>query len=362
MDWPIHKIICKDYTTFVTTRPDLNHHSAIIFQPHESKPRFLWLRFDPGHSHPNLDHLAQLGVMKDVIEPGTFDELSHNPMLRRHIQDHHVLLSLPEAEHLCPCCNTDFNANNSLTDIDQELTTIFRGTILAFGVHCEMDCEKKPLNLDLGPLDFRHVVDHLRMLYCGMEDANRLMLEGKGIRAVRLNCVGDTTFLNRPGFESVVGSKLDLTKESEITVPVADTIELPLIVRKISPAVIWRDARRPSRLKNFQAGILNPPSQAENTGSLIITRKDGKPLHPVHIHALITYTALKLKNPHHSENACLTADMLLPDRKKHMSKDDFQKWYPTMWQLFPNRPFVPSPFDIQEDFVVDEPGFNLRRK
>lgn len=144
--------------------------------------------------------------------------------------------------------------------------------------------------------------------------------------------------------------------------PVADQIGLPITVRKVPPAVLWRDVRQPSRLKNYQAGILNPPNQAIDTGSLIITRKDGKPLHPVHLHALITYSALRLKDPHHPDNACLTPDMFQPDRIKHMSKEDFQKWYPTMWKLFPNRPFVPSPFDIQEDFVVDEPGFTLRPK
>lgn len=362
MDWPIHKIICKDYTTFVTTRPDLDHHNAIIFHPDEPKPRFVWLRFDCGHGHPNLDHLAQFGVTKDRFDAGSFDEISHNPLLQRHIQDHHILLSMPEAKNLCPCCNTDVKTNSSLTDVDDELTSFFRGTILAFGMHCEMDFERKPLNLDLRPLDFRYAVDHLRRLYSDVEDPNRSLLEGKGVRAVRLNCLGDTRFLDRPGFESIVGSKLDLTKDSEIPVPVADKIGLPLLVHKMPPAVLWRDPRRPCRVKNFQAGILNPPNQSADTGSLLITRKDGKPLHPVHIHALITYTTERLKHPNHPENACLTPDMLLPDRIKHVSKEDFQKWYPTLWQLFPNCPYVPSPFDINEDFVIDELGFNLRRK
>lgn len=212
IDWPIHKIICKDYTTFITTRPDQDHHSAIIFHPHEPKPRFLWLRFECGHNRPSVDHLAQLGMDKDRIEEGAVDELSYSPMLKRHIRDHHIVIFTSEDEHLCLCCNTDFKSNNSLTDADQELTTIFRGTVLVFGKHCEMDVEKKPHDLDLGSLDFREVIDHLRKLYCGVEDKNRVMLEGKGTRAVRLNCLGDTTFLNRPGFESVIGSKLFLRK------------------------------------------------------------------------------------------------------------------------------------------------------
>jgi hypothetical protein len=235
--------------------------------------------------------------------------------------------------------------------VDRELAEFFRGPVLAMGVHCDSDFVREASDLDLGPVDFRHAVDILRLSYCQCEDDTRLLLEDNSVKAVRLNCDGDTKFVHRPSLEAVAESKSVLAVQTEIPTPVADKIGLPLIVRKVAPAVLWRNPRRSCRTKNHQAGILNPPNQLEDTGSLILARKDGKPLHPIHVQALFSYTATKLKDPNHPDHQCLTADMLLPERMDLISKEDFQKWYPTMWQdaLFPF-PFVPSPFDITDDF------------
>jgi hypothetical protein len=43
--------------------------------------------------------------------------------------------------------------------------------------------------------------------------------------------------------------------------------------------------------------MFNPATQSCETGSLLIMRKDGKPLHPMHVHALISYTAERLLDP-----------------------------------------------------------------
>jgi hypothetical protein len=353
-DWPVHKIVCKDYTQFKATRPDLEHHSVILFHPNEPKPRFLWLPFEDGHSHPDFKNLEQFGIGEGRIKEGTIEQVSRNPMLDRHIEAHHILLSLPEAHVMCPCCTTDLSPNASLVTVDRELADFFRGSVLATGVHCEQDFMRETSDLDLGPVDFRHAVDILRMIYCQCEDGTRLLLQGGGggedVKAVRLNCVGDTQFVRRPSYEPVSESKCVLLAETEIPTPVADKIGLPLIVRKVSPAVLWRDPHRPYRSKNPQAGILNPPNQLADTGSLVLVRKDGKPLHPVHVQALFAYTAAKLKDPNHPESDCLTPNMLRLERLDQITKEDFQKWYPTMWQdsLLP-LPFVSSPFDINDD-------------
>ncbi|KAH7410154.1 hypothetical protein DE146DRAFT_674913 [Phaeosphaeria sp. MPI-PUGE-AT-0046c] len=346
MDWPIHKIICKDYTTFVTTRPDF--------------------RFDHASNRPDVVHLAQLGIRGYEVKPNSMNEFSDNPMLARNIENHHIIISMPDAEDVHFQHSAGVTENNSLAVIDEELTTCaaYGSTLLAFASHCPMDTEKKLSSLDLGPVYFRHVVDNLRMAYCKFDELidNMMGLTGTGARTVRLDCMGDTNFFNRGGFESVLACPVMLDEQTDIPTPVADKIGISLVVRKIPPAVLWPDFRRPRRIENSQASMLNPPDQSMNTGSLVIVRRDGKPLHPVYVHALITYTALKLKDPKHSKNVCLTADTLLPHRIEHVSKEDFQKWYPKMWQLFPNCPFVPSPFDIPEDFMVGRTGFNLRHK
>ena len=196
------------------------------------------------------------------------------------------------------------------------------------------------------------------MLYCQCEDDNRHTLTGgpsKGIKAVRLNCVGDTDFVGRPMHEAVLEPRPTLELGTEIATPVADKIGLPLIVRKMPPAVVWRDARRPCRIKNYRAAMLNPPDQPGDTGSLILVRKDGKPLHPMHVQALISYTSTKLKDPNHPINACLLAEDLLADRITQISKEDFQMWYATTWKKISiHTALIPSPFDTEGDSEADD--------
>jgi len=107
--------------------------------------------------------------------------------------------------------------------------------------------------------------------------------------------------------------------------------------------------------------MLNPPEQSSGTGSVVLLRKDGKPLHPVHVHALFGYSALTLLDPIYPQGGCISHDMLLASRIDQVSQEGFQAWYSTMWQKCSiQRSFVPSPFDIQDDFEDEDPNFNLR--
>jgi hypothetical protein len=205
------------------------------------------------------------------------------------------------------------------------------------------------------------VVDGLRGLYCRYEDHFHRMFSKNNVKAVRLNCVADIEFMEYMGVEATLEPKFVLLTESEIPTPVADKIILPLIVHKVSPTVAWRDSRRPCRTIYYKAGILNPSHQSDHTRSLVLVRKDGKPLHPMHIHALFGYTAEKLKDPKLPENVCITAAMLLPTRIDHISEEGFQKYYTTMWQSCPiHDHFAPSPFDIQVD--KDHEGADVNMK
>jgi hypothetical protein len=310
-----------------------------------------------------MKDLEQFGVCADRIKAGAWEELGNNPMLQRHIEPHHIILSRPDAADMCPCCTTVANPNKSLIKIDQEVADYFRGSVLALGAHCDADTEKKLAHLDLKPVDLRHVVDNLRMVYCKFEDINRRLMEGSEIKAVRLNCEGDTFFCDRAEFQPVLEPKSALLLASDIPTPVADRIGIPIIVRKVPPAIVWRDARRPYRINNDNTRMLNPPVQGADTGSLVLLRKDGKPLLPIHIHALFGYTAQTLLNPIYPQNGCITTEMLLASRIDQVSKEGFEACYKTMWQKWPLKcPFVPSPFDIPDDYDGGESGFNARHE
>lgn len=206
-----------------------------------------------------------------------------------------------------PFYNKDLDPNSNLDAVDPELAEFFRGQILAAAIHCPARLHTDPSNLDLGPFDFRHVVDKLRLLYCRYEEDFRIMLLKSNVKAVRVNCVADIEIMDRTQVEVALESKSVLLNESKVPTPVADKIGMSLVVRKVPPTVAWRDTRRLSRIINYKAGILNPPHQAKDTVSLILARKDGKPLHPIHVHALFAYTAEKLKDPSLPKNAYIVA-------------------------------------------------------
>ncbi|KAF2134718.1 hypothetical protein P153DRAFT_362461 [Dothidotthia symphoricarpi CBS 119687] len=270
-------------------------------------------------------------------------------------------MSIPEVKKLCPCCTPGLKSNQSLLKVDTELGKFYRGPVLAWGGYCGKDDEKKASTLDLGPMDFRHLVDELRLGYSFNEEATRTLMHSKDIYAVRLNCEGDQRFLQRPTMEAVYEQSLVLFTESQVRTPVADRIGIPLIVYKAKPAPVWRDRNLHARMKNHKARMLNPPEQSADTGSLILVRKDGKPLHPTHVHALISYTAVKLVDPTRSPDACITADILHADRVDQVSREDFEHWYHDAWQKYPlHSRFVPSPFDIQEDFHDPAPSISFQ--
>jgi hypothetical protein len=102
--------------------------------------------------------------------------------------------------------------------------------------------------------------------------------------------------------------------------------------------------------------MLNPPNQSENTGSLVVMRKDGKPLLPMHVQALFMYTSTKLMDPDHPKHACLTPDMLQIDRIDKVSKEDFVKWY----HHGGHPSVVPSPFDMENDFENEKASINVK--
>lgn len=363
-DWPVHKIVCKTYKEFVSTSPGPNHYSAILFHPHEEQPRFIWLHLENDQLEPTTQQLMDLGFLAEKVAETEWPELSCSLLLgHRHIEPHHILVSQPAVADMCPCCTSYENPNRSLTKVDQELGDFFRGAVLALGTNCKDDVVRTPEKLNLTPMDFRHVIDMLRIKYSTHEETMRSIVHSKKpdlIRAVRLNCIADTHYLRRPTLEAIRELPDILEMDTHISTPVAEKIGIPLIVRQVPPALAWRGPSNPSRMLNHTATMLNPPMQPATTGSLIVARKDGKPLLPVHIHALITYTATKLKKSVHRPNACIFAVDLDASLIQHVDKEDFEKWYEGEWQgLLPGDEKVISPYVIGHGY--EGPCEDLKR-
>lgn len=77
-DWPVHKLICKTFQDFLTTRPTSEHHSAIYFPADEDTPRFVWLKYSNCEQHVPYEELQSLGLSLKWIKQSTQIEVSHN--------------------------------------------------------------------------------------------------------------------------------------------------------------------------------------------------------------------------------------------------------------------------------------------
>ncbi|KAI4953460.1 hypothetical protein J4E91_002307 [Alternaria rosae] len=115
------------------------------------------------------------------------------------------------------------------------------------------------------------------------------------IKGVRANCLGDTIISKRPGYEpSNTAHDTFFHTHSPFKIPVGEKIGVPLEVQLIEYAVPWRHRRLDgdTTIKyslKFDARTLNPAQWQILTGSIMIIRKDFKPLHCAHVDALREY-------------------------------------------------------------------------
>ncbi|KAF2826012.1 hypothetical protein CC86DRAFT_370836 [Ophiobolus disseminans] len=355
LDWPIHRVICKTYADHKGNRPSPAHHSVIYFPQDEALPRFMWLEWNSDEKQPSADGLKSLGFDPGHLKSNGFSTARYNFVLGRAIADHQIALLLPE------CGNSKSSQpNQSLLKVNQGLSDWLHGPVLAVGHDNDSG---KVANLDLGPLDYRHAVDNLKVSYSNSARFytvhNNTELGCKKVIVVRMSCEGDRKYCEYNSYDNDTEYEHYLTGESDMPTPVADKIGLPLVVRKLAPAVPWRTKDKSLRT-NYQITMLNPPNQADNIGSVIVARRDGKPLLPDHLFALIIYTGQRLMKPDHDQSSCLTAVDMSLDQLHNVSKEDFEDWYLDTWKTYPisSKANVPSPYAVTDEMTDDWDGVN----
>jgi hypothetical protein len=314
----------------------------------ENKPRFAWMHYEEGHNHPHGASFSELGLCNKWIAEHTNVASNETPLLKRRFDDHCIIISQPPLEQVCPCCNPDKKPNQSVMKLDSDLARHLAGAYLAWGMHHVDDVVMSASDLDLSPLDFRRVIDQLRMeKYHWNEVVSEATFRECGIRGVRINCEGDKRFLDRPSFEEVFWPKV---MESQVEAPIADKVGLSLIVRQVLPPLVWLDHAGEADTLNYKAALLNPPNQTTNTGTLIVLRKDGKPLHPLHVHALLSYTATKLAAVVPPKDSNALSSMPYTNRLDQVSKEDFEQYYLNMvQQSFKRAQPIPSPYEVEAE-------------
>jgi hypothetical protein len=341
----------QDFQDFLTTRPTSEDHSAIYFPADENTPRFVWLKYSTCEQHVPYEELQSLGLSLKWIKQSTQIEVSHNAAQNEHVQAHHLVVQHLQFDKMRS--TPAFKQNAALRKTDNELGALFRGPVLVWARPCHDEGAEETANRDLGPTDFRHAVEELRYVPFDLEKKHNAIEKStrNGLLSVRVNCDGDCRFLRCSALEYIYESASAATLASEVYTPIADAIGLPLVVRRMPPALIWRERNRRNlqHMENTKARLFDPPDQPTTTGSLMVTRKDGKPLHPIHLSAIFGYTAMRLKDPRQPDWACILAEELQADRIRQVSREDFERYYQEMWNWPNHRQLqrVRSPFDLK---------------
>ncbi|KAF2818375.1 hypothetical protein CC86DRAFT_309301 [Ophiobolus disseminans] len=335
IDWPVHKLLCKDFKDFKDdSRPTKEGYSvykrAIFFAEGEDVPRFIWLR----STSPDVDGRAVANT--SVLGPNMATLLSvhsikKNGVLHRNLS-HEIMLVFK----IHPLDHKDVTSEGvpttSLSKIDKELSSVFKGPLLAFGSCSALSVDWPDQCYDFGVKDFRHVVDWLRLEHYreGSDQWVYTLNDEEKVQGLRLNCWGDIHIYGRPAFEPIEVSKSVCDMENELNTEITAKLGVPLITRKIPIALAWRGRRVHDRLResNPHAACLDLDKELDTSymdkiptsgtadadlaaltatmfgmkdelqnkvqGSMIVVRKGGKPLKPVLMSGLQNFIEFKL--------------------------------------------------------------------
>jgi hypothetical protein len=302
-DWPIHKLVCKTLKDFSPENRPGNYKRAILFPQDGEQPHFFWLRyitpsdddypqeFGKGHDVPATSSILNAKVEEygGVIIPTVRSIVLSRPLNNRFT----IMGKVRRADTSGVVPNNE--VNKSLLKVNEELQDIWYGQIIACGIKGKDNEPSR--SYDIGALEFRHIVDAMRMVYDDFKVERENMVEGPSVIGVRVANAMDTFWSRRTPIERLPVKASQCTAESDIEAPICDQIGIPLVLRRLPLALTGRDRR--VGLRNEVIGFatalrfLNPTidllGDHHGVGSAIAVRKDGKPLLAAHMLAFSDY-------------------------------------------------------------------------
>ncbi|OAL01043.1 hypothetical protein IQ06DRAFT_347119 [Phaeosphaeriaceae sp. SRC1lsM3a] len=232
-DWPIHKILCKTIKDFSEAqRPGSDYKRAIRFPLNSDQPHFFWLQFgskpgatfngslSEGESTPVLREL--LGATDTDYNGGTMD-VFRSVVLNRQVENRFDLIG-KFIEGDCQDIVPEGERNKSMAKIDQELSDAWYGEVVACGNQHLSGGSKR--SYDLGPLEFRHAVDALRMRCDEAQFHRQSLVQDPSLLGVRCANAADLILGERQPIESLPVSVVQCTLQSDIETPVCDRIDI----------------------------------------------------------------------------------------------------------------------------------------
>lgn len=319
-DWSIHKLLCASFSTFdMSTRPSKTHLRAIVFPQDQPKPQVTWIdcpwqdNIGDGVRWQNPNEEPFLGSVGSTVLIQT------DSLLQKRLQDT-VSISYRDTFLV-----DGSKPNKSIVSI---LATLpgqshdWRGPIVAIGKQGVSFDPSACRDLDMS--DFRYICDHLISYGRWSLDIHsfRMPSERGVVKGVRINCLGDRQVFGKPHYEPVDVPLIDPVFDDlwHDTSGIADRIGLPILTRRCPPSLRWTREKGQHRFGNESPynnqdatflhlccdpnanGHLPNPSCAwagwqwqSHVGSVIVVRRDKKPLRPMDVQALCQYCRYEVR-------------------------------------------------------------------
>jgi hypothetical protein len=297
-DWKTHKLLCAAFSTFaISERPTKEHYRAVLFDPDKDKPEFVWLCCPwvfGGYQSPETEKF----IGEDATERDM--PIQDNYRLQRSLRN---TINISYRDDFLADGSRPSKSIASITATQPGKYYDWRGPIVAYAKAGKgLD---PPACKDFDMIDFRHFADHILSYHYVPPKVER-------VKGIRINCRGDVKMLGRPHFEEIELSIKDSTFGAHDNSDIADRIGIPILTRRIPPDPKWAnsDMEGGSPFNNQDATFLHQcldpkavsdPSKGSigwgwcsqqwqnEVGSVVVVRKDKKPLLPLHMEALTTY-------------------------------------------------------------------------
>ncbi|KAH7048484.1 hypothetical protein B0J12DRAFT_755501 [Macrophomina phaseolina] len=292
--WPVHKVLCKAYSTFdFTTRPSSDHSLSIFFPQDEPKPELMWLPCN------NQDADAHTNAVTAIIGrahlPG-YQSIAMDSALDRKLPD--ILLLV----HRDLFRIDGSKLSQSILPLVQQpgmKHKEWKGPVVGF---------VKPKR-DVTMTDFHHIVVYLRSY------SYRITTDVKG---VRINCLGDLKCHGRRRFEPVDVPLTPPIFSSHDTSDIADRLEIPILTRREPHSAAWKHAKDLAPFGGLPPGYNLPASSLHlstsdnkasgrswgkvpsswmgGIGSVLVVRRNKMPLHRLHVDALTSFCTFNMES------------------------------------------------------------------
>jgi len=295
-DWPLHKVVCKSFQAHSKVeRPGENCIRAIVFDEDEDEPRFVWIACERDVEDRLVPQLYSFPSLLPTA-PAPLLVFPDNKLLNRKLPKKiGVWGNMWDVRY--PDAPNNGLKNKSVRKVDEELTDVIFGSIIALGMY--RDADNRIQSYDLGPLEFRHIIDNLRIIHRLRVYLLKKTVTGPSVKGIQWDCHGDASLCQGETRLSVDVPVASLPSQSEVPSWIADQIGVPLLVQKLPPALAWRDRKMVGGepcMHNSFVYTMNPFNDDgaldHCPGSILITRKDGKPLLKAHLMAIEIYAKL----------------------------------------------------------------------